>query len=353
MSFNIISNDEQNNHYDWLVKFAVQADTIVLVSPFLSLNIGKLLVQMPTIKKIILYSNLDGFDMASATIRAIHNLYIYCQDRIEVKVYCNDNLHGKVYLFYRGDEAKGFFVSSANFTDKGLKSNQEYGIFSDNKDVQEDLLKRLQANHYDEITLDDVIRIENGVKDFERTNEVKKVPVFKAKMYLEKKEEQRMETRYFLKLLGTGERPYEIQRNLKEDNPIGISKESYKRYRERLPKKGDIFICHGVGKGRACIVGYCRLTTDELSKETRYEGDKWNYKYYIEDLNEEYSCHWYEHCSSMKTFQLQDEFVKKMPNQKVTLTGNSLGAIKLGQGLIELSKEFALFLIDRINEKTK
>ena len=70
MSFSIVSNDGKGNHYDWLVKFSKQADTLILVSPFLSPNIGEMLSKMPTIKKIILYSNLDGFDMAGAKIKS-------------------------------------------------------------------------------------------------------------------------------------------------------------------------------------------------------------------------------------------------------------------------------------------
>lgn len=352
MSFSIVSNDGQGNHYDWLVKFSQQADTLILVSPFLSSNIDELLSKMPTIKKIILYSNLDGFDMAGATIKAIHNLFIYCQDKIKLNVYCNDNLHGKVYLLYKGDEAKGFFVTSGNFTDKGLKSNQEYGVFADGNEFQTDLLKRIQSNQYDEITIDDVIRIENAVKEFEANNKPEKAPIFKAKGYITKKKDTVLHTdvRYFLKLLGSTAKPYE--RTLKYDNPIGISEKSYNDFRYRLPRKGDIFICHGVGIDRACIVGYCRLISDAPSQETRYEGDKWNYKYYIEDLNEKYSQNWRIHRKTMKTNLLREEFIqKKAPNQKVTLVGDSLGEINFGTGLIELSEEFAKFVIDKINEK--
>lgn len=54
----------------------------------------------------------------------------------------------------------------------------------------------------------------------------------------------------------------------------------------------------------------------------------------------------------MKTNLLREEFIqKKAPNQKVTLVGDSLGEINFGTGLIELSEEFAKFVMDKINEK--
>jgi hypothetical protein len=290
--------------------------------------------------------------MASATIRAIHNLYIYCKNKIDLKVYCNDNLHGKVYLLYKEDKPKGFFVTSANFTDKGLKNNQEYGIFADNDISQNDMLNSIMENDYDEITLEDVIRIENKSKEFEEKNAVKNIPVFKAKDYIIGERKQKSEIRYFLKVLGSKDSPYEEKRNIKKDNPIGISEKCYNRHKNRLPRKDDIFICHGAGKDRACIVGYCKLTTDAPSKEIGGDGDKWNYKYYIEDLNEEYSSHWYEYHLSMKTNSLRKEFIENiMPNQKIALEGNPL-KINFEQGLIELSEEFAQFVIDKINNKT-
>lgn len=100
MSFNIISNDESENHFNWIRKVAAQADTLILVSPFLSPSIGDMVKEIPSIKRIVLYSNLDGFDMARETIHAIYNLYVFCQDRISLSVYCSNKLHGKVYLFY-------------------------------------------------------------------------------------------------------------------------------------------------------------------------------------------------------------------------------------------------------------
>ena len=150
-------------------------------------------------------------------------------------------------------------------------------------------------------------------------------------------------------MLGSSSTPYEHNRSLKEDNPIGISADSYEKFYDKLPGKGDIFICHGAGV--ACIVGYCRLLSDIPKQEKRYDGDKWNYKYYIEDLNPEYSDKWYEYKKVMKTFSLRKEFLAvKKPNQTVTLIGDSLGRINFGTGLIELTEDFALFVINKINE---
>lgn len=352
MSFNIISNDESGNHFDWLRKYATQADTLILVSPFLSPSIGDMVKEIPSIKRIVLYSNLDGFDMARETIHAIYNLYVFCQDKISLSVYCNNKLHGKVYLLYNKCEPKGFFVTSGNFTENGLKKNQEYGVFIDDAMMQNNLLDRICEEEYDKITFDEVIQMENEAKIFEAKHKMTKTPVFKAEKF--KKKSSKTGTRYFLKMLGSVKNPYEKERNLKRDNPIGISEKSYNEFKDRLPRRNDIFICHGAGRGNACIVGYCRLITDIPIKEKRYEGDKWNYKYYIEDLKPQYSIDWYNYRQIMNTNKICKEFIDyKLPNQTITPSGDSLGDIKCGRGLIELTEDFAMFIISKVETLSK
>lgn len=218
--------------------------------------------------------------------------------------------------------------------------------------MQNNLLDRICEEEYDKITFDEVIKMENEAKIFEAKHKKKTVPVFNTGKF--KKKRPKKGTRYFLKMLGSQENPYESERNLKKDNPIGISEKSYNKFKDRLPRKNDIFICHGVGKGKACIVGYCRLITDIPTKEKRYEKDKWNYKYYIEDLNPQYSIDWYKYREIMKTDKIKKEFIDyKLPNQKVTPSGDSLGEINFGTGLIELTEDFALFVINKVETISK
>ena len=62
----------------------------------------------------------------------------------------------------------------------------------------------------------------------------------------------------------------------------------------------------------------------------------------------EYSSHWWEY--DLKTFDLVEEFnSKKTKNEHVTATGgDTLGSLKWGAQIVELSKEFAEFVIGKI-----
>lgn len=53
--------EKKNNHLSRLKKMAAKADTLIIVSPFVSDDILKLIEEMPTIKKITLYTTLQKY----------------------------------------------------------------------------------------------------------------------------------------------------------------------------------------------------------------------------------------------------------------------------------------------------
>lgn len=73
----ILSNKGDFNHYNVLVKYSAMADRIVIISPFLSPDIPGLFKDKPSIKRIELYTNLDGYGMAPSVLSSINKLYEY------------------------------------------------------------------------------------------------------------------------------------------------------------------------------------------------------------------------------------------------------------------------------------
>lgn len=65
-------------------------------------------------------------------------------------------------------------------------------------------------------------------------------------------------------------------------------------------------------------------------------------------LSENYSSHWWDY--DIKTFDLVDEYNKiKGQDEHVTAKGgDTLGAIKQGSVYVEITKEFAQFVMDNI-----
>lgn len=154
----ILSNKGDFNHYDVFVKYSAMSDKMVIVSPFLSPDMPRLLADMPSIKRVELYTNLDGYGIASSILSSIYRLYEYGRDQgIDIIVKCNDHLHEKAYLFYNGVESRGFLVTSGNFTDNGLRHNHEYGVFLDNEALQKELADQISGLSWTELSFKDVI----------------------------------------------------------------------------------------------------------------------------------------------------------------------------------------------------
>ena len=74
------------------------------------------------------------YGIADNVLSSIRELYEYCHDKeISISVKYNNRLHGMAYLLYKGNDSKGCMITSGNFTENGLKSNYEYGVFLDNE----------------------------------------------------------------------------------------------------------------------------------------------------------------------------------------------------------------------------
>ena len=103
---------------------AVKADTLIIVSPFVTDDISKLIESMVTIKNITLYTTLQKYDDIAQKAVALYKFYEYCKGKsIDLLIKIDDNLHGKVYLFYDGIKPRGFILTSGNFTENGLINN--------------------------------------------------------------------------------------------------------------------------------------------------------------------------------------------------------------------------------------
>lgn len=140
IDLDILTNGKKNNHLSCLKKMAAKADTLIIVSPFVTDDISKLIDGMATIKKITLYTTLQKYDDTAQKAVALYKFYEFCKSEdIDLMIKIDDNLHGKVYLFYDGGKPKGFVLTSGNFTENGLANNHEYGLSVEDADKQKEM----------------------------------------------------------------------------------------------------------------------------------------------------------------------------------------------------------------------
>jgi len=340
----ILSNEGDFNHYNILVKYSAMADRLVIVSPFLSPDMPGLLADMPSIKRVELYTNLDGYGMALSVLSSINRLYEYGREqRIDVVVKYNDHLHGKTYLLYKGSESRGFLITSGNFTDNGLKHNHEYGVFLDNESLQKELADQIFGLPWMELSFKDVICLNKKAEEFMKEHTEIKQPVFKACDYsFNRRKIISDDFKYFVKPLGNANRPVKRGYTIIDDNHIGFSE-------ERVDiSEGDFFICHAVKTGN--VLGICRVLGNGQKESTAFEGDRWHYKFKTECITEEYSAHWWDY--DLKTFHLVREFNEgKKQEEHVTSKGtDSLGALQFGSQAVRVTREFIQFIMDKIED---
>lgn len=339
----ILSNNGEHNHYNILTKYSKKADRIIIVSPFLAADMPRVLSGMPTIKHIELYTNLDGYGMAGNALSAICGLYKYGIDKgVSVSVKYNNRLHGKAYLLYDGNEDKGCIITSGNFTDNGLKSNHEYGAFFDNKIMQRELRDYIYSLDCVELSYEEAFDLKIKADEFTKKHPLAKLPVFKAADYIRDRMTLPDNCKFFLKPLGNAARPVGTGYTVIEDNQIGFSKKP-----SRI-SKGDILICHGVKIGN--VLGFCKVLENEAKKGTDFDGDRWNWKLTTSCISEKYSSHWWDY--DIRTSELADEYNRtKKEGEHITMVGgDTINALQFGHLYIEITREFAQFVMDSISK---
>lgn len=343
MNLDIISNiKNKNNHLSCLKKMATKADTLIIVSAFLSDNIEKLIEQMPTIRKITLYTTLQKYDDGAQKVITLRKFYEFCENnKIDLLIKIDDNLHGKVYLFYDGIKSKGFVLTSGNFTENGLVTNHEYGVCVEDNDKQKEIADIIMSMNTYDLSYTQLCEIYSDALLFIKKHKDIKKEKFKIHKLINKKPSatQKGAIKYYLKPVGTSEKPFQKPDIIKEVDMLGFNNNP------KTMQKGDVLLLHSVGP--SSIVGYYVVTSDNAIYRENDKDDRWPWKVEAECHSSKFSANWWEY--DLKTKELIDEFLKECPGEHVTAAGgNTLGALQWGRDKVQITKEFAQFIIGKM-----
>lgn len=321
---------------------AVKADTLIIVSPFVTDDISKLIENMNSIKKITLYTTLQKYDDTAQKAVALYKFYEYCKGKsIDLLIKIDDNLHGKVYLFYDGIEPKGFVLTSGNFTENGLINNHEYGMRVEDVDKQKEMADIIMSINTYDLSYTQLCEIYDAALKFIKKHPVTPQEKFKVHKLINKKPSptQNGTVKYYLKPVGTSQAPFVKTRVLKDIDMLGFGKNP------KTMQNGDVLLLHGVGP--SSIVGYYVVINDEAVFDKKNDDDRWPWKVQAECHSSQFSAVWWEY--ELKTQELIDEFLEKNPDKHITLAGgDSLGALQWGSDKLQITKEFAQFVIGKM-----
>lgn len=342
MSLDIISNGKKNNHLSRLKKMVAKADTLIIVSPFVTDDISKLIEDMTTIKKITLYTTLQKYDDTAHKAVALYKFHEFCKSKgIDLLIKIDDNLHGKVYLFYDGIKAKGFVLTSGNFTENGLVNNHEYGVCVEDVEKQKEMADILMSVNTYDLSYVQLCEIYDEAQKFIKKHPVVQQEKFKVHKLINKKPSatQNGTMKYYLKPVGTSQEPFVKPKVIEETDMLGFGKNP------KTMQKGDVLLLHSVGP--SSIVGYYVVTSDEAVYIKNNDDDRWPWKVQAECHSSQFSAKWWDY--ELKTQELIDEFLETNPGSHVTAAGgDTLGGLQWGSDKLQITKEFAQFVISKM-----
>lgn len=341
MEIQIIQNGAKENHLFQMQKLGKKADTLIITSPFLSDDMSKFLERMPSINKITIYTTLDKFDDTAQKSIVLYEFADECERKnIDLIIKIDEELHGKVYLFYKGFEAKGFIISSGNFTGNGLKKNHEYGVLIDDTTQQKKMADIIMSVPTYDLDKESLTILYNEALEFMKKHPEQKVEHFRAKKLIDKKPSgtQIGNQHFYIKPVGTSKEPFVEPRTLGDDI-IGFNNNP------KTMNRGDVLICHSVGPSN--IVGYYSVCDDEAVYDKTDENDRWPWKLHVECHSGKFSSEWWNY--KIKTGDLVEEFLQTQSELHITAAGtDTIGALQWGSDKLQISKEFAIFIIDRL-----
>lgn len=341
----VINNLTRNNHFKRLIKSFEKAKEILIVSPFISSSTDFFpFEKLAELNKLTVVTTLKPHDLDQySKIPFFKKLYDFCNLRnIELSILIENSLHGKVYISKYEDGTSEATITSANFTNNGLRLNNEWGTVITTKEqiveLENGIISKVVLEPLSESDIDDFLKeIESQPKS--------KVEPNPTKLDLIKK-------------VGLKDNPYAIQKGINYWlKPIGVSDDlipwdrvfdevdsdlHFSKLRPKGVKENDILICYAVG--HLNVLSIYKVKSD--IKYTGNENDRWPYYVIGENLTPHYGQNW--NTQGITITNLKNEVIAGGAFNVTPSGKNSFGSLMRGADKLRLTPEFGQYLIDKI-----
>lgn len=239
----INNNNTSSCHFSVLVNLIENAEELLIVSPFISSNFNIVPQKhLKKIKKLTLLTTLPKLysEQEKKIGFFLHYLSLALQYNFTLTILIDDSLHGKIYISKTGISYKAI-VTSANFTNNGLKVNNEWGVYLDDNDIVSEIWQTIITSpKIYELTSKEVHEYSQIIKTHKITPSKNPAPAYN--FHLPISPIITKPTKNFtcwLKPIGTKENP--IPDSDLHDTPI---KDITFAVKPKGLKKGDIVICY-------------------------------------------------------------------------------------------------------------
>lgn len=344
MKTEIIHNLTRNNHFSRLIEKFKNSDEIVIISPFISTD-NKFFPfkKLKSLKKLTLVTTLKPKSLDQYNkVPFFKYLFKHCnKHKVELILLIENSLHGKIYISKINEQPQEALITSANFTNNGLRLNNEWGVvITDSEQIlelEESILSKVVLKPLTENKIDRFIEIleKNPLPKVPNPTDVDlmgKAPLKNNPLKVKSK------INYWLKPIGvTGDAiPFdrvfdEIDSDLhfSKLKPVGV-------------KVDDILIAYAVGHKN--ILSIYRVKSEV--RTTGNKNDRWPYYVVGENLTPYYGQEWSMYgigISNEKNEVLSKALFNITPSGK-----NSYGSLMRGADKLKITPEFGKYLIDKI-----
>lgn len=346
----IIQNKDESHleEVKWLFGESTQ---IVIISPFLSTDairkLGNILPKIITDVTLVTTLKPQDADQFNK-VNPLIDLYDLKKSRsFNLSIRIDNDLHGKVYIGKREDKYVGCIITSANFTNKGLEQNHEWGVFIDDQKVISDIHHQVLKDATVELAEKDLMKMKQWMEE-NQAEDVKSPTVDVSFIdMIEKPIVNKTGLTYWLKPLGRDHKP------VPETAFYGETKQQItfsKRGRPTGVKEGDILIAYSIGTMQLISVFVAGNDDDrgELTKFQMPGDDKWPYYIWCKNVTLLYGATWSKR--KLTLHSLRDEFLRCQPTSTVLPSGNKLNALQWGSDHVRATVEFGEFVVRKMKD---
>jgi HKD family nuclease len=343
----IISNLQSENHYQAINNLLKNSDELIIVSPYLSYDMGTLLAGLENIKNIteftLITTLINKSDDLISKSKSLSSFIDFLQiQKGKWKIHINNKLHGKIYIFKKNKKITSAIISSANMSDNGMSINHEWGVAISDiailSSLEEEIFGSIEKHN---LTVENIIELYLEVDKYEQENQTTSPKINLDISKILKNISFHpipSDLRIFLKPIGAAEDP--VLQSERFEKPI--DKLHFSKRKPASVRKNDILICYGVGTSK--LLSYFEVISDILIDENE---TRWPYYVIGKNLSTDFGKNWNNY--DLYITQLADSFKAQNSNIPITNVGGfTLGALNFGADKIRLTSEFGNYLINKI-----
>ncbi|WP_010648823.1 restriction endonuclease PLD domain-containing protein [Oceanobacillus massiliensis] len=338
-------NNIFSNHYIEVKKILLNADELMIISPFLMESFDDFFRDLNgrDVRHISLITTLK--DNSPDLLKKSNSLYSFgvnCQrNNISFNVRIDNKLHGKIYVSLKSGVPVQGIITSANFTNSGLETNHEWGVLIDDSNVLLKLISEINSVESRVLTTTELEEIIKKIDAFSKATPVSKEPKISltvSDILKKRKHTVSSDKRYFIKPVGVSDEPFSEQRRLSTD----IQKLHFSKKKPTSVRVGDILICYGVGTTK--LLGYFEVIEGPYYLEGT--SSRWPWEVKGRNLCPAYSQRWNTFDNTISSIQASYDFIAPITKNN---KGKNLNGLMFGLDKIQLTEEFASHVINIID----